>query len=641
MDYSPKPNPEEPKKKTSFEEFLEEEREKEEQRKRNEALNAKANEDEGKKESIFSFKKRIDGAAEKATKKLEESEPDADLRDKKSIKKVVEGMAKSEDLSPKEKEVISKKQKKITERTAELLDNQADSKSLEDSLNLSPDQALSLAISEQIAEEDNSQIENAEQALVKAPDNDTGTELAEESEPRYKVAEVAGLIISQKLFEALGDSEDVEEGTESNFSDERNYLTEETGEEQDDDALAAGLLETKSKPSAPGAGGKEVTKPKNYSVKLAGILGIKKLFKSSSPKSGSSYGGGGTGGVRTNAAPKLSERTEGGGVEHELKYKTPEKVVESVSVDALLRQIRRQKQDTNGEQQFKLKSEDLQSEAVRVAPIAESAKLSIARDVRIYSDKDSKDIVSTPQELARGWSADSERIPTTPQAEVFSETFVSESITRDDNDAMVMFDRDYDREVVSSFHERGAESPQVMYDRTHGITNESIYPDPDNLESHFTVKSFEKYLEVVTLDTKPINPKQLKKKVAKKLGRPLTLTEQKNVDNFWMKREAKLKISRPDILTGVDHRKEVADREIAQPAPLQGSGSSGSNMNEDVLKVKDAATLNDEDKRFEPVETDAKPAKLNYSSPGANIAMAIFAIAALVFAIIYAIIIMI
>ncbi|HMS31832.1 MAG TPA: hypothetical protein PKA29_00960 [Candidatus Saccharibacteria bacterium] len=584
MDYNPTtiPTEEQLNYKSSFDKFLDEQEERERNQKKTEDELLDSDKKGNNKESALSFKRRIDRVAKKAVKKLRDSEPNANAHDEESVAKLVGYVAESKNLSEEEKNIIRLKRRSIADRTSQLLAEESGSvNKQEEVLTLSPDEALSLAVSENIAEDNASGLVQINNGISNGQDGGSEKSLIVEN----RVAEVTDLIVPQNLFEFLDSEPATDDGINSKSA---------------------------------------------KALKLARIIKIKELVGSKISKPGDAANSGILAGAPSfhhlgNGDKKSVETTS---PESEPKPRAElRKDFEFISAYALFNQIKNSFRKL-GMDKRRLEVDDIGNELRVAAPLAKTSKFGIDRDIKLYSTQESKYIVSTPKDLKRGWASEQR------SGHEYGRALEGDSVRTNQNRSDIGSEVVYDREVEQFVALRGKRQTVLatIYDRASRVSETSVMPDPARLESNFSVNSFERYLEVVVSRSRAVDSKQLKKIVSKKLGRQLTLFEQKNVDNFWLKREARLSSVNPNAYKPIVDSKEAST--------IGGNNDSSS--------VAIEADPHRRDKPFTDVHPKAnarnrytKNTMLDYNSSGMNITIVILAIAVLVSAITYAIIIMI
>jgi hypothetical protein len=578
MDHNPTtiPTEEQLNYKSSFDKFLDEQEERERNQKKTEDELLDSDKKGNNKESALSFKRRIDRVAKKAVKKLRDSEPNANAHDEESVAKLVGYVAESKNLSEEEKNIIRLKRKSIADRTSQLLAEESGSVNKQEE-----ELALSLAVSENIAEDNASGLVQINNGISNDQDGDSEKSLIVEN----RVAEVTDLIVPQNLFEFLDSEPATDDGINSKSA---------------------------------------------KALKLARIIKIKELVSSKIGSAGASVNSGILAG-----APSFHHL--GNGDKKSVETTSPEsepkpgaelrKDFEFISAYALFKQIK----NSSGKlciDKLRPEVDDIERELRVAAPLAKTSKFGIDRDIKLYSTQESKYIVSTPKDLKRGWASEQR------SGHEYGRALEGDSVRTNQNRSDIGSEVVYDREVEQFVALRGKRQTVLatIYDRASRASETSVVPDPARLESNFSVNSFERYLEVVVSRSRAIDSKQLKKIVSKKLGRQLTLFEQKNVDNFWLKREARLSSVNPNAYKPIVDSKEAST--------IGGNNDSSSVAIEADPHRRDKP-FNDVRPKTNTRSRYTKNTMLDYNSSGMNITIVILAIAVLVSAITYAIIIMI
>jgi len=578
MDHNPTtiPTEEQLNYKSSFDKFLDEQEERERNQKKTEDELLDSDKKGNNKESALSFKRRIDRVAKKAVKKLRDSEPNANAHDEESVAKLVGYVAESKNLSEEEKNIIRLKRKSIADRTSQLLAEESGSVNKQEE-----ELALSLAVSENIAEDNASGLVQINNGISNDQDGDSEKSLIVEN----RVAEVTDLIVPQNLFEFLDSEPATDDGINSKSA---------------------------------------------KALKLARIIKIKELVSSKIGSAGASVNSGILAG-----APSFHHL--GNGDKKSVETTSPEsepkpgaelrKDFEFISAYALFKQIKNSFRKL-GMDKRRLEVDDIGNELRVAAPLAKASKFGIDRDIKLYSTQESKYIVSTPKDLKRGWASEQR------SGHEYGRALEGDSVRTNQNRSDIGSEVVYDREVEQFVALRGKRQTVLatIYDRASRVSETSVMPDPARLESNFSVNSFERYLEVVVSRSRAVDSKQLKKIVSKKLGRQLTLFEQKNVDNFWLKREARLSSVNPNAYKPIVDSKEAST--------IGGNNDSNFVVREPGSHEKDKP-FNDVRPKTNTRSRYTKNTMLDYNSSGMNITIVILAIAVLVSAITYAIIIMI
>jgi hypothetical protein len=559
-------------------------------------------EEENKKEDLkeAAIKEKMQKAAKQALEKIKKYEPSADLKRVKQLKKVVTEMAKSDNLDAEEKEKLDLNKNRISKRAAELLASSAGDEPGEE---LAPEQALSLAINEQMTGDDI----DIELNYSKDDSADQTSRGLTEDEPMVKP-------FLGRFPKWLVEASEIKL---SSVKPDRPSATDEFGESE----------------------GNESIRVKRSNIPLAGVV-VGMFLRGSRNKPATNigvYGYGGSGDVKLKNLDTTGSDFASRPVSSNQSYK---KQLELIAAQSIFEQIKFRKYALKKAKSIGSASHLPNDDISRIAPKSESIRSNIKEKVELYAKQDSSRIVDRPQQLERGWGSSDLRMSGINPG---SETSISTSR------AELIYDRSLSAKLADDYSSPGSSDKTAIYNRSveSGVVPEKIIlsPDPDRLESHFSIKKFETYLETITLNKKPKSAKDLKLRVEKSLGRKLTLPEKRNIDNFWMNREAKLKRASADIITrdepgaeevNIEYDKSGAkSNHVSMPSGLKGYIST-----DESRSYNDPSVTSQQDNAMP--QFGAKSKKVNFSdSPGSNLILTILAISALISAIIYAIIIMI
>jgi hypothetical protein len=568
-------------------------KQKAEQAERQKKADAESAEAPEKRESFFSIKSR----AEKATKKASEN-LNKDARS--DPKKLTSEIAKDEDnFSEDERALIKLKEEAIADRAKQLTEqsqvpdnSEAKAESRESGVNeplsLSQEEALSLAIAEAlsgdldeieptISESEPTKLGDILLAAATKPGFDRGIESAEPDSEKH----------GEPTKET--DSEDEEdEGSEVlnedlsyDISREPNILN------QDDDSI-------ESKPEPDKEKQPVKLKPKIGS-RLLSFVGIS---TAKTPKTKlKNFGGGGPSGapsspspVNTNTAPIASPN------QNQL---TPDSKSTNLITDALSISIA--KKVLEGARKSRINQtpeipEDLvqaQEYIRQAAPKSDRLKMRIEEEVDVYGQRETAKMVDRPIDLGRPAENKSE-----PELSLNSSPSQSPDYRRHDSYHYESTTESVDSKdldlMASGFSEIEISPRADSYIRpqSESFSDSKLKPASppelvNNEASRISIKQFERYLDGLLLKYHPKSAKDLQRKVKKDYGRNLSLTEMKNVDNYWAKKQAQMLNKSPEILGGPDQRRVEAEENIAKSISPASSSTSNDNKNANTNKKYD------------------------------------------------------